>query len=420
MDIQSPPPIATKAFVDWILSKLDPRQERILKEKFGLWDGTSQTLQSVGDNFAVTRERIHQIKGKSLTILRGRLGPSAVDTITEFIRTSVRTYLDARGKNECGLVSQVEVIESLADDCSVEEAKLALDFFKGLGASGKNILSLCFLEVEKDVYCLETKSADVYTHFLEDIRHVLDEYKRPLTEEHLWNEVTARFVSPPNPALTALFNRILAISPSFLRLPDQRLILSNWPRDTKGLAELAMRDLGKPAHFSEIARRIAALRPGLGPINTGTVHNVLGSKEAKFVLTGPGTYGLSEWGIERPPFVKDRLVQLLSESPTPLPYEHLKQKVLEVCNCKENSVRMTLDLNRQLFTKFHNERYGLRKRDRKHVQAKEERVVRLSKEERKIRKWAQANAEHPDATPEQREQAKKILTLLSEELSGEK
>ena len=40
-------------------------------------------------------------------------------------------------------------------------------------------------------------------------------------------------------------------------------------------------------------------------------------------------------------------------------YWFLREKTLEVCNCKEQSVRMTLDLNPRVFKKFGSDQYGL-------------------------------------------------------------
>ncbi len=53
-----------------MLSTLTPREERIIKMRFGLVDGSEHTLEEVGRVFAVTRERIRQIEAKALRKLR--------------------------------------------------------------------------------------------------------------------------------------------------------------------------------------------------------------------------------------------------------------------------------------------------------------------------------------------------------------
>jgi RNA polymerase primary sigma factor len=49
-----------------LLKTLTPREERIIKKRFGMEDGSEHTLEEVGNSFAVTRERIRQIERKAL------------------------------------------------------------------------------------------------------------------------------------------------------------------------------------------------------------------------------------------------------------------------------------------------------------------------------------------------------------------
>jgi RNA polymerase primary sigma factor len=53
-----------------VLSTLSPREEKIIKMRFGIEDGMEHTLEEVGQSFAVTRERIRQIEAKALRKLR--------------------------------------------------------------------------------------------------------------------------------------------------------------------------------------------------------------------------------------------------------------------------------------------------------------------------------------------------------------
>ncbi len=53
-----------------VLKSLSPREEKIIKMRFGLQDGSEHTLEEVGQHFAVTRERIRQIEAKALRKLR--------------------------------------------------------------------------------------------------------------------------------------------------------------------------------------------------------------------------------------------------------------------------------------------------------------------------------------------------------------
>ncbi len=65
-----------------VLGTLTPREERVLKLRFGLEDGRSRTLEEVGEVFNVTRERIRQIEAKALRKLRH---PSRSKKLKDFL-----------------------------------------------------------------------------------------------------------------------------------------------------------------------------------------------------------------------------------------------------------------------------------------------------------------------------------------------
>jgi RNA polymerase primary sigma factor len=59
-----------KEQTDAVLKTLTPREEKVIKMRFGVGDGSEHTLEEVGQSFAVTRERIRQIEAKALRKLR--------------------------------------------------------------------------------------------------------------------------------------------------------------------------------------------------------------------------------------------------------------------------------------------------------------------------------------------------------------
>jgi RNA polymerase primary sigma factor len=65
-----------------VLSTLTDREEKVLRLRFGLEDGRSRTLEEVGKEFSVTRERIRQIEAKALRKLRH---PSRSKKLKDFL-----------------------------------------------------------------------------------------------------------------------------------------------------------------------------------------------------------------------------------------------------------------------------------------------------------------------------------------------
>ncbi len=75
-----------------VLKTLTPREERVIKMRFGLEDGSEHTLEQVGQTFAVTRERIRQIEAKALRKLRH---PSRLNRLRGFLELGARDLLSS-------------------------------------------------------------------------------------------------------------------------------------------------------------------------------------------------------------------------------------------------------------------------------------------------------------------------------------
>lgn len=87
-DIDAPAPAEAAAFtllkeqLVGVLDTLTPREEKVLRLRFGLDDGRARTLEEVGKEFSVTRERIRQIEAKALRKLRH---PSRSKKLKDFL-----------------------------------------------------------------------------------------------------------------------------------------------------------------------------------------------------------------------------------------------------------------------------------------------------------------------------------------------
>ena len=91
-DDESPAPHDSAAYtllkeqLEEVMSTLTPREAKVLKLRFGLEDGKARTLEEVGKEFQVTRERIRQIEAKALRKLRH---PSRSKRLKDFMNTEM-------------------------------------------------------------------------------------------------------------------------------------------------------------------------------------------------------------------------------------------------------------------------------------------------------------------------------------------
>jgi RNA polymerase primary sigma factor len=73
-----------------ILSTLSPREERVLRMRFGIGTQSDHTLEEVGQQFTVTRERIRQIEAKALRKLRH---PSRSKKLRSFLSGNAKSII---------------------------------------------------------------------------------------------------------------------------------------------------------------------------------------------------------------------------------------------------------------------------------------------------------------------------------------
>jgi DNA-directed RNA polymerase specialized sigma24 family protein len=79
-----------------VLATLTPREEKVLRMRFGIGEESDHTLEEVGQDFNVTRERIRQIEAKALRKLRH---PSRSKKLKNFIKTTIREFLNEQNTN---------------------------------------------------------------------------------------------------------------------------------------------------------------------------------------------------------------------------------------------------------------------------------------------------------------------------------
>ena len=65
-----------KEYISSVINKLSPREQIVIRMRFGFETGNPMSLEAIGDKFGLTRERIRQIEEKALLKLKNRLKES--------------------------------------------------------------------------------------------------------------------------------------------------------------------------------------------------------------------------------------------------------------------------------------------------------------------------------------------------------
>lgn len=330
-----------------ILKPLQDRARYVIVNRFGLeGEGERKTLEAIGQEFGITRERVRQIENFALAAIK------KADTYSEAkeIFDELHTVIQGLG----GVVSEESLMDELGTDAITQNhihLYLVLgDQFKEQKENDK--FKKCWIVDDGTSICvynaLEDMHADMKEHDLVSEKELIEKFMghnkiNDVADEHK-NEMTAK--------------RWLAISKALARNP-----LGEWGKSTspnvktrgiKDYAYLVMRKAGSPLHFREVAEAIS--KTFGKKIHTATCHNEL-IKDDRFVLVGRGVYALKEWGYT-PGVVRDVIGSILKQEGKPLSREEIIDRVLKERYLKKNTILVNLQ-NPKYFKKDKNGLYYL-------------------------------------------------------------
>jgi hypothetical protein len=282
--------VGTRSLVNVMLRRLTKQQREVIANYYGLWNGAPRSLRGIGRKSGFSGEMIRQIKKKAFTRLHGMFGNGMLSGI---VARKIGNYLDANTEVRCGVLTRDEAISCIADDCSQEQAALALSLLNDIECPTGDILRRHLVEVEPGVYCVRKAVPPRYTLLLKLIKLALQ--TKPVPERTLRDEILGQVGNEQ----LRLMERMLSISPSVIRVAEGEIVLSRWmeaqDRTTSGRAEAALLHLGRPAHLREISENICTLfRISKG--ERAILAAILRTPKT-FVRVGAGTYGLKVWAL---------------------------------------------------------------------------------------------------------------------------
>lgn len=334
---------------------LNDREKTILKKRYGLSDGTEKTLEEIGQEFKVTRERIRQIENSAIQKVKTHQDKEKILTDAQ---EGILKILEKHG----GILREDSLIAKLLIYSNENlENKLIAKFIINHLLSEK-----IHLNSENKNYYKAWKLLSFSVDFLDEtidyLTNFFAKHNKPLTSEKLLGLFKAEEFFKKNEE--KLSEQSLM---SFLEITKK---IENNPLGEWGLADwglinlkkindkiyLVLKNEGKPMHFKKIAEKINEILPVKKKANAATIHNEL-ILDDKYILIGRGIYALKEWGYQ-PGQVIDVITQLLKEAGKPLSREEIVAGVLAKRQVKESTIMLAL-MNKEKFKKVDNQ-YALK------------------------------------------------------------
>jgi hypothetical protein len=210
---------ATIDFVEGLLSSRPEEQQKLLRARYGLWDGKARTAQQVGQEMGLTKQRVREIQKSAMTRILLSCG---LLVIRNFVTGKIAAYLERNAPRLCGVLSEVEAAQSLADGCSIGQASRALAFLLDLFPGEVSLLAQCLIEVEAGVYCIEERVSNDYRKVLAAVVARLEKHREPQPRQALLQALAPELEGVEGEMLP----RVLAISRSLAFGPQGTIGLS--------------------------------------------------------------------------------------------------------------------------------------------------------------------------------------------------
>lgn len=315
---------------------LPQRSQDVITKRYGIGLSPDHlTLEAIGKEYGITRERVRQIEENSLASIR----KSEEFKKTQEIFVEMHNLIVELGS----FISENELLDHISKNESIRNQ---IHFLLVLGNE--------FKKSKEDDHFKHRWNVD--TQVVEKVENAIRSLYKELTKDALISdsEITDSLLKylddiAPQYKKDEVVRRWLNISKRIGRNP-----LGEWGRaespniNVKGIRDyafLVIRRHGSPIHFREVAEQINKLFDKKAHV--ATCHNEL-IKDSRFVLVGRGLYALTEWGYASG-VVRDVIKNIIQKHGT-LTKEEIIAKVLKERYVKENTILVNLQ-NQKYFKK---------------------------------------------------------------------
>ncbi len=322
-----PSDLAVEAF-----SSLREREAEVMRLRLGFnQSGRRLTLEEIGREFKITRERVRQIENEAVRQLTQR----PTRALKRFFE-AFRAFMRERG----GLITLSEAF-SFFPAVSLPPALLEESSLRLLLRLNPQVSALKGLSGEQEsFYLTEVLTLERIKELASKIEEALKQASTPLSAAEVAKRISEAEV---------VVRGILSAIGLFGQTRDGRFGLKDWPEiSPKRIGDkiyLVLKEAASPLHFRQIAERIGDAHFSRRPVLSRTVHNEL-ICDPRFVLVGRGIYALSEWGYQ-PGVVAEVIEKVLRQAGRPLQLREIVEGVLKERLVKKNTIVANLQAKRR-------------------------------------------------------------------------
>lgn len=340
-----------------LLANLSDKEKDVVTKRYGLGYPKKFTLEEIGQNYSITRERVRQIENLSVKKLK------ELRDLKEEIKEAenlVAQLLEQYG----GVMEETFFLENVLNYMALHQNSENSLFFLAEHIFSDNINKVQQDKEFNNLWKLGSSDVEFLKLVITEMVKIIENNKEPIQLEELMNQFknSEFFIGNKSKIinlttmLEATDDDINKILESYLRASRkiQQDIFNNWgliswgivkPKKINDKIYLTLKKANRPMHFTEIADEINKNAFDGKMAYAPTVHNEL-ILDNKYILVGRGIYALSEWGY-KPGNVTDVVEEILKEN-GPLTKDEIIDKVLEKRNVKKSTVYLSIMNNKNI------------------------------------------------------------------------
>lgn len=327
------PTISLTPILDEIFLVLTEKEKEVVTKRFALTGGTRQTLESIGQKFGVTRERIRQIESVALAKLRRTLSNTRLRQINEIAKNILAEHGGVM--LEEALISTVlNSINSASElDGNIIRLSIAVD---------ETVSKQERTHQFKPFWCTTKLPVADIAAICNKAVTLLEKQNDVISDDQTVDMIRAALANKGKNFKIETISSCLPLDHR-MKKTDEGWGLMSWrhinPRSIRDKALIIMQESQKPMHFVEIANAIGDYGFDRKVVTVQAVHNEL-IRDENFVLIGRGLYALKDWGYSEGT-VSEIIENLLKEK-SPLSKEEIIHGVLKQRQVKKGTISLNL------------------------------------------------------------------------------